>query len=223
MPQARANKPKFDWAGYTPPKPKFLGVKEFDAYDLGELVPLIDWTPFFQTWELVGRYPLILDDPQAGKAARDLFADAQAMLKRIVAERWLTARGADRLLAGRGRRRRHRAVHGRGSRHTVRDAAHIAPADVPRIRQAQSCPCRISWRHAKRDDADYLGGFVVTSGHGEEEWIKRFEADKDDYNAILLRALADRLAEAFAERLHQRVREEFWGYAPDENVSPTKL
>jgi 5-methyltetrahydrofolate--homocysteine methyltransferase len=219
---ARANKLKLDWANYTPPKPALLGLKTFESYDLKELVPYIDWTPFFQTWELTGPYPQIFEDPVVGEAARNLFADAQAMLTKIVAEKWLTAKAAigfwpaasdgdDIVLFADDTRTKPIATL-----HTIRQqmmreqgranmalADFVAPGDSGR--------------------PDYLGGFVVTTGHGEEPHIKRFEADKDDYSAILLRALADRLAEAFAERLHARVRQEFWGYAPDENLSNEQL
>jgi 5-methyltetrahydrofolate--homocysteine methyltransferase len=219
---ARANKLKFDWANYTPPKPTFLGVREFESYDLGELVPYIDWSPFFQTWELVGRYPLIFDDPQAGQAARALFEDAQKMLADVVRERWLTARAVfgfwpanaeedDMLLLDSEKRGNAIAVL-----HTLRQQM-ARESDKPNLALADFVAPRAT------GVADYLGGFVVTAGHGEEHHIRRFEADKDDYSAILLRALADRLAEAFAERLHARVRREFWGYAPDENLSCEQL
>ena len=215
---ARENRLKFDWAAYTPPRPHFLGVREFSNYDLAELVPYIDWSPFFQTWELVGRYPLIFDDPQAGEAAKSLFADAQAMLEKIVREHWLTARAAigfwpansadDDILLYRDETR-DRPV---ATLHTLRQQM-SRESDKPNLALADFAAPRPSGR------ADYVGGFVVTTGHGEEGHIRRFEADKDDYSAILLRALADRLAEAFAERLHARVRREFWGYAPDEKLT----
>jgi 5-methyltetrahydrofolate--homocysteine methyltransferase len=219
---ARANKLKFDWANYAPPRPAFLGVREFDSYDLAELVPYIDWSPFFQTWELVGRYPLIFDDPQTGPAARALFDDAQKMLAEIVRERWLTARAAfgfwpanaegdDIVLSNSGERDNRIGVL-----HTLRQQM-ARESDKPNLALADFVAPRQS------GVTDYLGGFVVTTGHGEEAHIHRFEADKDDYSAILLRALADRLAEAFAERLHARVRREFWGYAPDENLSCEQL
>ena len=219
---ARANKLKFDWPRYAPPEPRFLGLREFRSYDLGELVPYIDWTPFFQTWELIGRYPLILDDPQAGEAARSLFADAQAMLEKIVRERWLTGNAVvgfwpanaetdDIVLYENEDRKKAVAVL-----HTLRqqmaresDKANLALADFVAPK--------------KSGVGDYLGGFVVTTGHGEENFVRRFEAEKDDYSAILLRALADRLAEAFAERLHERVRREFWAYAPGENLTSEQL
>jgi 5-methyltetrahydrofolate--homocysteine methyltransferase len=218
--QARANKPKFDWPSYAPPVPKFLGVRAFDHYDLAELVRYIDWTPFFQTWELTGKYPSILDDDKVGHAARGLFDDAQKMLTKIVEEKWLTARAAfgffpanaadeDILVFGdEGRKIPIATLHTlrqqmsrEAGRPNLALADFVGPAGTP----------------------DYIGAFVVTAGHGEEAHIKRFEAAHDDYAAILLRALADRLAEAFAERLHERVRREFWAYAPDENLTNAQL
>jgi 5-methyltetrahydrofolate--homocysteine methyltransferase len=219
---ARANGPKFDWAGYTPPRPRFLGLRDFHSYDLGELVPYIDWSPFFQTWELVGRYPLIFDDPQVGEVARSLFKDAQAMLKKIVEERWLKARAVigfwpaaaegDDIVLFEDDARRTPYV----TLHTLRQQMARESAK-PNMALADFIAPRAS------GVADYIGGFAVSAGHGEEPHIKRFEQDKDDYSAILLRALADRLAEAFAERMHERVRREFWGYAPDEHFSPEQL
>jgi 5-methyltetrahydrofolate--homocysteine methyltransferase len=222
LPAARANCLKFDWANYAPPGPRFLGLREFRSYDLVEIVPYIDWTPFFQTWELVGRYPLILDDPQAGEAARSLFADAQAMLEKIVRERWLTASavigfwpanavGDDIMLFENEARVQPIAVL-----HTLRQQM-SRESNKPNLALADFVAPRAT------SVADYLGGFAVTAGHGEESHIRRFEADKDDYSAILLRALADRLAEAFAERLHARVRREFWAYAPDETLTCEEL
>jgi 5-methyltetrahydrofolate--homocysteine methyltransferase len=220
--QARANRLKFDWANYAPPKPQFLGVRAFEAYDLAKLVPLIDWTPFFQTWELVGRYPLILEDATVGEAARALFADAQTMLEKIVREKWLTARAAigfwpaasdgdDITLFADDSRKEMLATL-----HTLRQQM-ARESDKPNLALSDFVAPRESGL------SDYVGGFVVTAGHGEEDHIRRFEADKDDYSAILLRALADRLAEAFAEHLHARVRREFWSYAPDEQLSNEQL
>jgi len=218
--EARANKPKFDWAKYAPPVPTFLGVRAFDHYDLGELVPYIDWTPFFQTWELIGKYPSILEDDKVGEAARSLFADAQKMLAKIVEEKWLTARAAfgffpanasdDDIL-----------VYGDEARRTPSATLHTLRQQMSR--ESRKPNLALADFVAPTGIADYMGAFVVTTGHGEEAHIKRFEAAHDDYSAILLRALADRLAEAFAERLHERVRREFWGYAPDENLSGDQL
>ena len=218
--QARANKLKLDWANYAPPKPKFLGLRDFDNYDLAELVRYIDWGPFFQTWELVGPYPAILKDPQVGEAARNLFADAQAMLKKIVAEKWLTARAVIGFWPANAQD---------DDIHLYKDDARAHPlATLHTLRQQMSREnnrpnLALADFIAPRGTPDYIGGFAVTTGIGEEEHIKRFEADKDDYSAILLRALSDRLAEAFAERMHERVRREFWAYAPDENLTNEQL
>ncbi|MBI3677595.1 MAG: methionine synthase [Proteobacteria bacterium] len=219
--QARANAPKFDWANYVPPTPTYFGTRQYGPYDLGELVPYIDWTPFFQTWELVGRYPSILKDDKVGEAARGLFKDAQAMLTKIVDEKWLTARavvgfwpanseGDDIVLFG--DKARKFPVH---TLRTIRQQMN-RESDKPNLALADFIAPR-------GEGADFIGGFVVTAGLGEEAHVKRFEAEKDDYSAILLRALADRLAEAFAERLHERVRKEFWGYAADENFTSEQL
>ncbi|MEW6123555.1 MAG: methionine synthase [Pseudomonadota bacterium] len=219
--KARENALKLDFAR-TAPKPTFLGTKVFEAYDLADLVPYIDWTPFFQSWELTGRYPAILEDETVGPAARALFADAQAMLKRIVDEKWLTARavigfwpanaeGDDIILFRDDTRKTPLATL-----HTLRQQlarregrANIALSDFV-APVASGVP-------------DYVGGFAVATGFGEEARTAAFKAANDDYSAILLKALADRLAEAFAERMHQRVRTEFWAYAPDEGLSNEDL
>ena len=218
---ARANAENLDFSTYTPPRPSFLGVRAFADYDLAELADYIDWTPFFRTWELAGPFPQILDDDKVGEAARGLYRDARAMLEKIVGEKWLTARavigfwpaardGDDIILFTDDTRQQERA-----RLHTLRQQmprengrANLALADF--VAPHGSVP-------------DYIGGFAVTAGLGEDEHIKRFEADRDDYSAILLRALADRLAEAFAERMHARVRREFWGYAADETLSNADL
>jgi 5-methyltetrahydrofolate--homocysteine methyltransferase len=220
--QARANRFAPDWASYAPPAPRFIGTRSFDAYDLGELVNYIDWHPFFQAWEMKGRYPDILNDPHAGPVARSLFADAQAMLKRIVDEKWLTARAtigfwpaeseADDIVFYADEARKKRL----GVFHTLRQ-------QVSRERDTPNLALSDFVAPAGIGKEDYVGAFVVTTGHGEEPIAARFKADKDDYNAILLSALADRLAEAFAERLHQSVRTEFWGYAPGESFTNEQL
>ena len=216
---ARKNRFKFDWSAYRAPKPKFLGVRSFQDYDLAELVRYIDWTPFFQTWELVGKYPSILEDDKVGAAARSLFEDAQKMLAEIVEGRWLKANAAIGFFPANRRgddivvfRDDERAQTERVL-HTLRQQM-SRESDRPNLALAD---------FVAPDGADYVGGFVVTTGHGEDEHIRRFEGEKDDYSAILLRALADRLAEAFAERLHERVRREFWGYAADEALSNAEL
>jgi 5-methyltetrahydrofolate--homocysteine methyltransferase len=210
--QARANALKLDWSGYTPPKPSFLGTRTFKAYDLAELARYIDWTPFFQAWELKGQYPRILEDDKYGEAARSLFDDAQAMLNQLIAEKWLTAN----------------AVVGLWPANSVGDDIELYAdetrgkpvATLHTIRQqmqrnASKANLALADFVAPKDTglADYIGGFVVTAGFGEEDVARRFERANDDYSKILVKALADRLAEAFAEALHEKVRHELWGYA----------
>jgi 5-methyltetrahydrofolate--homocysteine methyltransferase len=220
---ARANALKLDWAGYEPPKPSFIGTRVYEDYDLADLVNSIDWTPFFQTWELKGRYPAILDDEKYGEAARTLYKDAQVMLQRIVGEKWLTAKavvgfwpanavGDDITVFNDEARTSELAtfhtLRQQIARREGRERAHIALSD---------------YFAPKGVKPDWIGGFVVTAGIGEEEISRRFEAEKDDYSSILAKALADRLAEAFAERMHQIVRKELWGYAADETLSNEEL
>jgi 5-methyltetrahydrofolate--homocysteine methyltransferase len=220
---ARANALKLDWSGgYVPPKPSFIGFKALSDYPVAELVDCIDWTPFFQTWELSGRFPAILDDAKVGEAARSLYDDARAMLDKIVKENWFKAnavfgfwpaqaQGDDILVYGDEQREKPiAALHGlrqqlskREGRHNMALGDFVAPLDSGL--------------------KDYIGAFTVTAGIGEDEVADRFKRANDDYSAILVKALADRLAEAFAERLHQRVRKEFWGYAPDEALSNADL
>jgi 5-methyltetrahydrofolate--homocysteine methyltransferase len=214
--KARANAMKIDWAGYAPTKPSFLGVRAFEDYDLAEIVESIDWTPFFQTWELKGRYPAILEDEKQGEAARNLFADAQEMLKKIVAEKWF----------------RPRAVIGFWPANAVGDDIALFTDDAREDKLATFYTLRqqLGRREGKPNlaladfvapsgHADYIGGFVVTAGPEEEEVARRFERANDDYASIMVKALADRIAEAFAERMHERVRREFWGYAADEALT----
>jgi 5-methyltetrahydrofolate--homocysteine methyltransferase len=217
--QVREQRPKLDWVAYTPPRPQFFGVRAFDDYPLAELVERIDWTPFFHAWELRGRYPLIFDDAEQGEQARHLFNDAQAMLDKIVAERWLTARAVIGFFAA--------------QRIGDDDIALYADADCQQplltlyhLRQQGPKPagkpycCLADWiAPIESGVADALGAFAVTAGIGIDERVAAFERAHDDYSAILLKALADRLAEALAERLHERVRQEFWGYAADEHLS----
>ena len=220
--QARANALKLDWAGYTPPKPTFLGTRTFKAYDLAELARYIDWTPFFHAWELKGKYPRILDDDKYGEAARHLFDDAQAMLKQLIAEKWLTAN----------------AVVGFWPANSVGDDIELYTDETRTKRLATLHTLRQQMARdtgkpnlaladfvAPKDTgiADYVGGFAVTAGIGEEDVARRFERANDDYSKILVKALADRLAEAFAEALHEKVRRELWGYAPDEKLSNEAL
>lgn len=219
---ARANRVPVDFVATKPVKPTFLGTKTFDDYDLAELVDSIDWTPFFQTWELAGRFPAILDDPKVGEVARSLYDDARKMLDLIVKQKWFRARatigfwpanaqGDDVVLyADESRTKKIATLHTlrqqlekREGRFNAALSDFVAPAGsgVP----------------------DYIGGFVVTAGIGEDAVADHFKKANDDYSSILCKALADRLAEAFAERMHARVRREFWAYAPDEKLSNEEL
>ncbi len=220
--EARANRVKVEWEGVVPPLPKFTGARVFEDYPLADLVDRIDWTPFFQTWELAGHYPAILDDAVVGETARSLHRDALAMLDRIVHEQWLSAR----------------AVVGFWPAASVDDDIELYTDDTRTEPLATFRTLR--QQMVKRDGrpnyalsdfvapretgiADYVGAFCVTTGIGIDAHVARFEADNDDYSAILLKALADRLAEAFAERMHEQVRREHWGYAPDEALDNAAL
>ncbi len=220
--KARANAFQPDWAAFEPTAPSFTGVKVFDDWDLEELSRYIDWTPFFQTWELKGRYPAILDDEKQGEAARSLFSDAQAMLKQIIAEKWF----------------RPQAVIGFWPANAVGDDIRLYTGDDRQDEIATFFTLR--QQLAKRGDrpnlaladfvapegsgkADYVGGFVVTAGIEEEAIANRFAKANDDYASIMVKALADRFAEAFAELMHERVRREYWGTSPDEAFSPDAL
>lgn len=215
---ARAKGWDCDWSAYTPPAPKSPGVQHFDI-PLAELVDYIDWTPFFFTWELKGTYPSILDDPKRGEAARSLFNDAQAMLKQIVAENWLSPRGVcgfwpaqrdgdDAVLFADEERSIEKARFFGLRQQAAKDS------DNPHVSQFDFL--------APEGTPDWLGGFAVTAGDNPEI-VERFEREQDDYNSILFKALADRLAEAAAEWLHAKVRREYWGYAPDEAFSNQEL
>jgi 5-methyltetrahydrofolate--homocysteine methyltransferase len=216
---ARANRARPDF-GQAGPQPKFLGTRTFDEYDLAQLTDYIDWTPFFQTWELAGPFPAIFEDDKVGKVARDLFEDAQKMLKQIVEEKWLIARAVigfwpansldDDIL-----------IYGDAARTTPVATLHTLRQQMAREQGRPNLA--LSDFIAPVGTPDYIGGFVVTTGIGEEPHIKAFEAAKDDYSAILLRALSDRLAEAFAERMHQKVRTDYWGYAPEEKLQNREL
>ncbi|MBB1498988.1 methionine synthase [Paracoccus sp. MC1862] len=216
---ARANAVKVDWSAYEATPPQFVGTKTLDGWDLAEAARYIDWTPFFQTWEMKGVYPKLLDHPAQGEAARALFADAQAMLKQIVEEKWLSPRavvgfwpanrvGDDiRLWTGEDRGTELATMHTLRQQVTKRDGRpNVALADFV----------------APEGQPDWIGGFVVTAGD-ESARVQAFKDAHDDFSAILLQALADRFAEALAEMVHERVRREFWGYAPDESFTPVEL
>jgi 5-methyltetrahydrofolate--homocysteine methyltransferase len=220
--RARQLKAVIDWSGYEPPVPNALGLTVFEDYPLEDLLERIDWKPFFQTWELSGSFPQILDDPTVGESARGVYEDGREMLHQIVEERWLRARavvglwpanatGDDiELYTDDTRREVLTTVHTlRQQTNAEQDRENLALADFIAPRETEL--------------ADYLGGFAVTAGLGIEEQVARFEAEHDDYRAIMLKALADRLAEALAERMHERVRRELWGYATDEALDNEAL
>lgn len=218
---ARANKATPDFESFTPVRPAFTGTRVFDDYPLEELVERIDWTPFFRTWELAGNYPAILEDKVVGESARSLFADAKAMLKQIVDEKWLTAKAVvgfwpanadgDDVVLYTGDNRSEELTR-----------VHFLRQQVQK-REGRANDCLADFVAPVGTKPDWFGGFAVTTGHGIEKHLARFKAAHDDYNDILLKALADRLAEAFAERMHERVRKEFWGYAPDESLTNVEL
>ena len=218
---ARTNGFSFDWAGYTPPAPTFTGTRVFDDYPLAELTDYIDWTPFFSSWGLAGKFPDILTDEVVGEQATILYEEARAMLRQIVDERWLGARAVVGFWPA--------SADVATDTLTVR-ADDGTPTELYHLRQQSK---KAAGRPnlaltdfiapASAQKQDYLGGFAVTAGHGIEAHVTRFEAAGDDYSALMLKALADRLAEAFAERMHERVRKELWGYAADERASNDEL
>ncbi|MDB5611895.1 MAG: methionine synthase, partial [Bradyrhizobium sp.] len=219
---ARANAQQIDFARTPPKKPAFFGIKSFRDYDLAELADYIDWTPFFQTWELTGRFPAILDDPKVGEVARSLYEDARKMLDLIVRENWFKAQatigfwpanadGDDIAVYADDTRQQKIATF-----HTLRQQLEKREGRFNSALSDFIAP-------AASGVPDYIGAFVVTAGIGEDIIADRFKNANDDYSSILCKALADRLAEAFAERMHARVRREFWGYAPDEALKPDEL
>jgi 5-methyltetrahydrofolate--homocysteine methyltransferase len=216
--QARAKRLKIDWSDYEPPVPRFFGVRAFDEYPLQELVPYIDWMPFFNAWEFAGKFPDILRDPVIGEAAGSLYADATRMLKQVVSEKWLTARAVVGFFPANSSGDDDIAVFTDDARQAVKARLHHLRQQKSKPQnQAQSCLADfVAPMTCGR--ADYLGAFAVTAGIGIDAHVARFEAAHDDYSSIMLKALADRLAEALAERMHERVRREFWGYAPEERL-----
>ncbi|MEZ4921079.1 MAG: methionine synthase [Saprospiraceae bacterium] len=218
--EARANKPALDWDTYTPTQPQFLGSRQFTDYPLDELRAYIDWTPFFQSWELAGKYPDILQDEVVGKEASRLFHDAQLMLDQLIEEKWITAQAVigfypaaseedDIILYNPDRTEASHRLH------------HLRQ----QLKKAPGRPnyCLSDFVPPKQFNTGYVGAFAVTAGLGIEHKLAEFEAEHDDFKAILLKALADRLAEALAERMHERVRTEFWGYAPQESLTNDEL
>jgi 5-methyltetrahydrofolate--homocysteine methyltransferase len=217
---ARKNPAVIDWQKFTPVKPRQLGVQVFHHYDLGAIAPYIDWQPFFIAWELHGKFPQILQDAVVGQEATRLYNDAQAMLKRIIAEKWLEANAVIGLFPANA---------------TGPDSIQITPENGEPVQleflrqQIKKAPGQPNFSladyiaPATTGIQDYMGGFAVTTGGGIEQWLEKFKADHDDYSSIMLKALADRLVEAFAELMHERVRKEWWGYASEEHLSNEEL
>ena len=249
--KARANATPLDWAHYTPPVPKFIGRRVFKNFDLAELANFIDWGPFFQTWDLAGPFPEILKDEVVGTEAVRVYADAQRMLKRLIEGRWLTANGvmgfypANRVgddieiytdesrtevaMVWHGLRQQTEktAIEGADGKKHMRPSRCLADFIAPKVLSAEAKAVRAGHAGAEGHNSfmlpDYIGLFAVTAGLGAEKKETYFQNDHDDYSSIMLKALADRLAEAFAEALHLRVRQDLWGYAPDEALSHEAL
>jgi 5-methyltetrahydrofolate--homocysteine methyltransferase len=219
---ARQNREKIDWTTYTPEKPKFIGRRVFKNFALSEIAKFIDWTPFFQTWDLAGKFPAILEDEVVGVEAKKVFADAQALLDKLIKGQWLQADGVvafypanaigDDIVLYSDEVREHALFVW----HNLRQQSERPVVDG--VKRPNRC---LADYVAPRDSgvADYVGCFAVTTGHGVEKKVAEFQAKNDDYNAIMLKALADRLAEAFAELMHHRVRTDLWGYASDEALT----
>jgi 5-methyltetrahydrofolate--homocysteine methyltransferase len=225
--QAQQNKVVIDWNSYTPPTPQFTGTKIFENYDLNELVDYIDWGPFFIAWELHGKFPAILKDEKVGKEATKLFADANALLKKIINEKWLTPRGVIGFWPA--------SSDGKDSVFLYDESGKVATRLESLRQQSKKAagqpnfsltdfikPVAEPANGKSPEGADYMGAFSVTI-QGIEPHLKIFVENLDDYNKIMLQVLADRLAEAFAELLHERVRKEFWGYVKDETLSNEEL
>ena len=215
---ARARAPQLEWRDIDAPQPQFLGVRAFDDYPLESLRDAIDWTPFFHAWEMQGRYPDLLDDPERGEAARDLFAEANALLDDIIANHLLQARAVVGFFPA------HAIgddieVYGDETRQSVVATVHTLRQQMAKSDGRANLALADFVAPKESGVADHIGAFAVTTGIGLDALVARFESDHDDYRAIMAKALADRLAEALAEDLHQRVRNEFWGYAPDEALT----
>lgn len=219
---ARANKQKIDWAAYTPPKPKFIGKRYFKNYDLADIAQYIDWTPFFQTWDLHGGYPRVLEDELVGEAARKVFEDGQAMLKKCIEGRWLQANAAVAFYPANTVGDDHIEVYADESRSEVL-FTYSPLRQQGEKREGIPNKSLADFIAPKGQGDDYIGMFAVTAGLGVEKKEKEFQAAHDDYSSIMFKAIADRMAEAFAECLHQRVRKDLWGYVADEALSNEEL
>lgn len=222
-PRSVANGPTFNWETYQPPVPKFTGTRTFDDFPLEELIDTIDWTPFFITWELAGKYPKILQDKVVGEQARELLADAQAMLKRIVDEKLLVAKATLGFWPANGDNGDDIVVFTDDSRTERLATLHHLRQQTEKPNGKPNLSLADFVAPIESGVADYIGGFCVTTGHGLEELAAKYEAAHDDYNSIMLKALADRLAESFAEHMHRKVRREFWAYDPQEDLNNDDL
>ncbi|MCB1690572.1 MAG: methionine synthase [Halioglobus sp.] len=221
--QAVANAPQFDWSSYQPPCPTFIGTRVFEDFPLEDLVDTIDWTPFFITWELSGKFPKILEDEVVGAQAQELYRDARAMLKRIVDEKLLTAKAVVGFWPAARVGTDDIAVYADESRSNPIATLHHLRQQTEKAPGIHNASLADFVAPVESGIKDYIGGFCVTTGHGVEELAEQYAAQHDDYNSILLKSLADRLAESFAEHLHRLVRKELWGYDPAESLSAEEL
>jgi 5-methyltetrahydrofolate--homocysteine methyltransferase len=219
---ARENHAVIDWAQAKPVTPQFIGVRAFEDYPLAELVPYIDWGPFFQSWDLAGPYPAILDDAIVGEAARNVFRDGQAMLQRIVDEKWIQAAAVVGFWPAASSGDDITLFKDESRKDVLATLHNLRQQNQKPSGQANQCLADFV-APAKANIRDYVGGFAVTAGLGIDAHVQAFEAKQDDYSAIMLKALADRLAEALAERMHERVRKEFWGYVANEALDSNAL
>ncbi len=221
--EARQNKYPVQWKSEDLTAPAFTGVKHFRDFPLEKLVPYIDWTPFFQTWELAGRFPKILTDEVVGEEATRLYRDAQALLERVVSERWIRAHAAIGIWPANTVNHDDIEIYAGESRDEILTVAHQLRQQAKKAKGAYNL-CLADFIAPKESGLhDHIGGFVVTAGEGIEPWLEKFAAEHDDYHSIMLKALADRFAEAFAEYMHARVRREYWGYAAVENLDNEAL
>jgi len=221
--KARTNKLQLDWKNYEPTKPQFIGTKVFEEYSLEELSEYIDWTPFFTSWQLKGKFPAILEDKIVGEEAQKLYNDARSLLRRIIDEKWLTAKAIIGLYPANSIQDDDIELYKDESRTEVLTTLHNLRQQRKKAPGQPNFSLTDFLAPKESGVQDYIGTFAVTTGVGIEKWVKQFEEEHDDYNAIMLKALADRLAEALAERMHQRVRQEFWEYAADENLDNNAL
>ena len=220
---ALENRFKIEWKAEDIYTPNFIGNKTYENFPLAEFIPFIDWTPFFQTWQLAGRYPRILTDEVVGEQATDLFADAQEMLAKIEKENWLTAKAVIGIWPANSNGKDDVFTYSDENRTEVVDTLYSLRQQTQKAKQLPNFSLADFIAPKETGLQDYIGGFVVTSGLGIEKYVKQFLDDLDDYSSILLKALADRLAEAFAELMHKKVREELWGYAPNETLENEEL